>query len=109
MPSRSETFFRNVRSSRISLLKSDRRGALHSARRMVGPFARGGKTMRAAAMTAAALLSAACGLDLDDPPAVIHARFDPDDRAIPMPTNVVRDDDLGRLAIPTDDEELSAA
>ncbi|HUS68606.1 MAG TPA: hypothetical protein VMZ28_28920 [Kofleriaceae bacterium] len=58
---------------------------------------------------ALALLCAACGLDLDDPPAVIHARFDPDDRAIPMPTNVVRDDDLGRLAIPTDDEELSQA
>ncbi|HLU65656.1 MAG TPA: hypothetical protein VKZ63_05245, partial [Kofleriaceae bacterium] len=48
------------------------------------------------------LALAACGLDLDPPPGVIHARFDPDARVIPMPSDVLRDEAQGRLAIPTD-------
>src|SRR5262245_26446366 len=43
----------------------------------------------------------------DDPPPVIHARFDPDAKVIPMPTDVLRDDAAGRLDIPLDD--VSAA
>ena len=45
----------------------------------------------------------------DEPPAVIHARFDPDAKVIPMPSDVLRDDELGVLAIPLDDDTLSAA
>ncbi len=45
----------------------------------------------------------------DEPPAVIHARFDPDAKVIPMPSDVLRDDALGRLAIPLDDATLSSA
>ncbi|KAB2900052.1 MAG: hypothetical protein F9K40_09670, partial [Kofleriaceae bacterium] len=39
----------------------------------------------------------------DDPPPVIHARFDPDAKVIPMPSDVLRDDDVGRLDLPIDD------
>lgn len=44
----------------------------------------------------------------DDPPAVIHARFDPDAKVIPMPSDVLRDDAAGQLDIPIDDT-LTAA
>ena len=49
------------------------------------------------------LLLAGCGLELDPPPPVIHARFDPDAKVIPMPTDVLRDEDAGRLDLPIDD------
>ena len=39
----------------------------------------------------------------DDPPPVIHARFDPDAKVIPMPSDVLRDDVAGRLDLPIDD------
>ena len=40
-----------------------------------------------------ALGSAGCtSFSPDDPPAVIHARFDPDAKVIPMPSDVLRDD-----------------
>ena len=45
----------------------------------------------------------------DEPPAVIHARFDPDAKVIPMPSDVLRDDEAGRLELPVDDDDLSAA
>jgi len=55
------------------------------------------------------IAAAGCSnLPLDPPRDVIHARFDPDEGAIPMPSNVVRDDELGRLDIPLDDEDLTA-
>jgi len=41
-------------------------------------------------------------LGLDPAPALIHARFDPDASVIPMPTDVLRDPDLGRLDLPND-------
>lgn len=44
----------------------------------------------------------------DEPPAVIHARFDPDAKVIPMPSDVLRDDLAGRLDLPIDDT-LTAA
>jgi pimeloyl-ACP methyl ester carboxylesterase len=44
-----------------------------------------------------------CGLELDPPPPVIHARFDPDAKVIPMPTDVLRDEVSGRLNLPIDD------
>jgi pimeloyl-ACP methyl ester carboxylesterase len=46
----------------------------------------------------------ACGLDLDPPAKVIHARFDPDAKVIPMPTDVLRDATAGHLDIPIDDK-----
>jgi pimeloyl-ACP methyl ester carboxylesterase len=45
----------------------------------------------------------ACGLELDPAPAIIHARFDPDAKVIPMPTDVLRDDEAGHLDLPIDD------
>jgi pimeloyl-ACP methyl ester carboxylesterase len=48
-------------------------------------------------------LLAGCGLDLDPAPPIIHARFDPDAKVIPMPTDVLRDDVAGHLDIPIDD------
>ncbi len=42
------------------------------------------------------------GLDLDASPSLIHARFDPDARVIPMPTDVLRDAAAGHLDIPND-------
>ena len=54
------------------------------------------------------LLLGGCGLELDPPPPVIHARFDPDAKVIPMPTDVLRDEVAGRLDLPIDDT-LSAA
>lgn len=47
-------------------------------------------------------LAPACGLDLDPPAQVIHARFDPDARVIPMPSDILRDAARGHLDIPTD-------
>ena len=49
------------------------------------------------------LLLVGCGLELDPPPQVIHARFDPDAKVIPMPTDVLRDEEAGRLELPIDD------
>ncbi len=40
--------------------------------------------------------------DFDDRPPLIHARFDPDAKSIPMPNDAVRDKDLGRLDLPND-------
>jgi pimeloyl-ACP methyl ester carboxylesterase len=51
----------------------------------------------------AGLLLAGCGLELDPPPPIIHARFDPDAKVIPMPTDVLRDEEAGRLDLPIDD------
>ena len=53
-------------------------------------------------------LSAGCSLDLDDPGAVIHARFDPEAKVIPMPSDILRDEVAGKLAIPIDDELTTA-
>jgi hypothetical protein len=43
--------------------------------------------------------------DLDDRPAIIHARFDPDAKSIPMPNDAVRDASADRLDMPNDTEE----
>jgi len=62
------------------------------------------------AASGAALTSVGCSnLDLDPPPTLIHARFDPDARVIPMPTDVLRDRALGRLELPNDTPEELAA
>lgn len=57
---------------------------------------------RALALVSCSLL-ACSAYDPDDPPAVIHARFDPDAKVIPMPSDVLRDDVAGRLDLPIDD------
>lgn len=52
---------------------------------------------------------AACTAWSPDPPAeVIHARFDPDAKVIPMPSDALRDDAVGRLAIPIDETTTAA-
>ena len=55
-----------------------------------------------------ALAPLGCGLDLDDPAGVIHARFDPEAKVIPMPSDILRDEVAGTLDIPIDDD-LTAA
>lgn len=53
-------------------------------------------------------LAACASPGYDDPPPVIHARFDPDHKSIPMPNDAVRDAELGVLDLPNDtDEELA--
>jgi len=49
------------------------------------------------------LVASGCGLSLDPPARVIHARFDPDAKVIPMPTDILRDAAAGHLDIPIDD------
>jgi len=49
-----------------------------------------------------------CSLDLDEPGAVIHARFDPEAKVIPMPSDILRDEVAGVLAIPIDDDLTTA-
>jgi hypothetical protein len=56
-----------------------------------------------------ALAGAGCsGLELDPPAEVIHARFDPDAKVIPMPTDVLRDAVSGHLDVPLDGELTEA-
>jgi hypothetical protein len=52
-----------------------------------------------------ALLGACASPDLDDRPQLIHARFDPDGKSIPMPNDAVRDATQGRLDLPNDTEK----
>src|SRR5688572_17714456 len=47
--------------------------------------------------------------DPDPAPRVIHARFDPDAKVIPMPSDVLRDAAAGRLDLPADDPALTPA
>ncbi len=57
-----------------------------------------------------ALLLAACGGDeLRGATKIIQARFDPGEGAIPMPSDLLRDDKSGKLDIPLDDDDLTAA
>ncbi len=63
----------------------------------------------AAALVAAASAGGCSNLELDPAPPIIHARFDPDEKVVPMPTDVLRDAELGRLDLPVDDVDLTAA
>ncbi len=50
-----------------------------------------------------ALVLASCANpELDDRPVLIHARFDPDAKSIPMPNDAARDAVAGRLDLPND-------
>lgn len=52
------------------------------------------------------LVVAGCSnLELDPPATLIHARFDPEARVIPMPTDVLRDKDAQKLSLPNDTPE----
>jgi pimeloyl-ACP methyl ester carboxylesterase len=55
------------------------------------------------------LAVASCGLELDPAKTVIHVRFDPDRKKIPMPTDILRDAVAGRLDVPVDDVKLTGA
>src|SRR5262245_56025663 len=59
--------------------------------------------VRLAGAGGAGLAVAASGLSLDPAPAIIHARFDPDAKVVPMPNDALRDAVAGHLDIPIDD------
>ncbi|MCE9576453.1 MAG: alpha/beta hydrolase [Deltaproteobacteria bacterium] len=61
-----------------------------------------------AILSAACACLCACSLELDPPAKVIHARFDPDAKVIPMPTDVLRDEVAGHLDIPIDEKTTPA-
>jgi dienelactone hydrolase len=66
--------------------------------------------MKNSAVFCVVLAASACSdIELDAPREIVHARFDPDDKVIPMPTNVLRDDEAGRLDVPVDDDDLTPA
>lgn len=65
--------------------------------------------MKFQAVLLAGLLAGCTGIELDPASDVIHARFDPDKKVIPMPTDILRDAELGRLDIPLDDDDLTEA
>ena len=54
-------------------------------------------------------LTGSCSLDLEPAPPIIQARFDPEAGVVPMPTDILRDEEAGRLDVPTDDDDLTAA
>ena len=51
------------------------------------------------------LLLGCANPDLDGRPPIIHARFDPDAKSIPMPNDAVRDASADQLDLPNDTEE----
>ncbi len=53
--------------------------------------------------------SSCSNIALDPAPPIIHARFDPDAKVVPMPTDVLRDAATGRLDLPVDDKDISDA
>jgi pimeloyl-ACP methyl ester carboxylesterase len=65
------------------------------------------RTLRALGVASVVVVaSGSCSnLELDPPVTLIHARFDPDARVIPMPTDVLRDKDAGKLELPNDTAE----
>jgi len=57
-----------------------------------------------------ALAAAVTACTVDAPPAeqpVIHVRFDPDESAIPTPTDILRNEETGLLEIPAEPEDLA--
>lgn len=54
---------------------------------------------------AVAIASGCASPDLDDRKPLIHARFDPDAKSIPMPNDAVRDASADRLDLPNDTEK----
>jgi dienelactone hydrolase len=65
--------------------------------------------MRTTAVALLALCSACSQFEPDPTPRVIHARFDPDAKVIPMPSNVLRDATTGLLDLPVDDADNTDA
>ncbi len=61
------------------------------------------------AIVALALLLAGCSLQLDPEVRVIRAIYDLEAGEIPMPNDLVRDAEAGRLDLPVDDEDLTEA
>src|SRR5688572_15154149 len=60
------------------------------------------------AILVVSIVSACASPGYDDPPLIIHARFDPDNKSIPMPNDAVRDAERGVLDLPNDtDKELA--
>lgn len=62
-----------------------------------------------AKLVLAALFVVGCGAQaLDERPDVLFARFDPDDKVLPKPTDILRNNDTGLLDIETDDDMTPA-
>lgn len=57
----------------------------------------------------AAVVLGSCSLDLDPEPEVVRPLYDLSEGEIPMPNDLVRDDEAGMLDLPTDDEDLTEA
>ncbi len=60
--------------------------------------------MRHAPSVLLCLCAVSCGLPLDPPVAVINARFDPEAGVIPMPNDLLRNEEEGHLELPLDDD-----
>ncbi|MCA9580477.1 MAG: hypothetical protein KC416_01705 [Myxococcales bacterium] len=57
----------------------------------------------------ALLAVAGCDLSLDQEAEVIHAKFDPEAGIVPMPTDILRDDDAGHLDFDETDPDATEA
>ncbi|MBK9031331.1 MAG: hypothetical protein IPL61_08335 [Myxococcales bacterium] len=64
--------------------------------------------MRGPILAVLAVASACAAYDPDPAPDVVRARFDPDAKVIPMPSDALRDDLAGHLDIPIDDDTSAA-
>ncbi len=51
----------------------------------------------------------ACSTELRPPKELIYARFDPEEGVLPTPTDILRDEKVGKLDLDADDPELSPA
>src|SRR5690348_5089384 len=65
--------------------------------------------MRTSPLVLLACVGACRQFDPDPTARVIHARFDPDAKVIPMPSNVLRDAATGLLDLPIDDPDVTPA
>ncbi len=64
--------------------------------------------MRGAIAVCVLAVAACAAYDPDPPPDVVRARFDPEAKVIPMPSDALRDDDAGRLDLPIDADTSTA-
>ena len=60
---------------------------------------------RHVAVVVGVVLAGCANPELDDRPVLIHARFDPDAKSIPMPNDAARDAERGLLDLPNDTEK----
>lgn len=64
--------------------------------------------MRGRLFVVVCALASCANQELDDRPVLIHARFDPDAKSIPMPNDAARDAVAGKLDLPNDTDKERA-